>query len=220
MSTRAKELKPMDEERFMKLDEDKRERILNAAMKEFRYGYKKASTDRIVKEAGISKGLLFHYFGTKEQLFCFMLKHASDYFQEHYLNLLAIKGQDILESFMNVANAKKNMLNRYPYLFECVNSVNTHWADLPAEVQGLILQGQDEIDEEFYKSCNTDMFRDDIDHKKAIDVIIGTMDALLHEETVRAASAGGWDEKNHKQFQEALGGYLELFKKTFFKQET
>ena len=53
--------KPAEIEKFLKLDDEKRDRILNAAMKEFRYGYVKASTDIIVKEAGISKGLLFHY---------------------------------------------------------------------------------------------------------------------------------------------------------------
>jgi len=53
--------KPAEIEKFLKLDDEKKDRILNAAMKEFRYGYVKASTDIIVKEAGISKGLLFHY---------------------------------------------------------------------------------------------------------------------------------------------------------------
>ncbi|MGA8943047.1 MAG: TetR/AcrR family transcriptional regulator, partial [Thermoactinomyces sp.] len=32
-------------------------------------GYDQASTNRIIREASISKGLLFHYFGSKKQLF-------------------------------------------------------------------------------------------------------------------------------------------------------
>lgn len=44
----------------MELTEEKRRRILNAALEEFaKHDYKGASTDDIAAKAGISKGLLF-----------------------------------------------------------------------------------------------------------------------------------------------------------------
>lgn len=56
--------------KFLELDKLKQDRIINAAMKEFALkGYKNASTNEIVKEAGISKGLLFHYFTNKKAYF-------------------------------------------------------------------------------------------------------------------------------------------------------
>ena len=59
--------------KFLNLDE-KQDRILNAAIKEFaQKGYDSASTNEIVKEAGISKGLLFHYFKIKSSYFSFYL---------------------------------------------------------------------------------------------------------------------------------------------------
>lgn len=46
--------------KFINLEAEKRERIINAALKEFaQKGYDKASTNEIIKEAGISKGSLF-----------------------------------------------------------------------------------------------------------------------------------------------------------------
>lgn len=52
--------------KFLNLNPEKQDRILNAALKEFaQKGYQNASTNEIVKEAGISKGLLFHYFNNK-----------------------------------------------------------------------------------------------------------------------------------------------------------
>ena len=39
-------------------------------------GYKHASTDDIVGEAGISKGLLFHYFGSKLGLYSFLYDYS------------------------------------------------------------------------------------------------------------------------------------------------
>ena len=52
---------------FMNLDENKSKKIIDAAMNEFiRSGYERASTNVIVKEAGISKGSLFNYFTNKK----------------------------------------------------------------------------------------------------------------------------------------------------------
>ncbi|MDR2572521.1 MAG: TetR/AcrR family transcriptional regulator, partial [Oscillospiraceae bacterium] len=64
--------------KIMAMDPEKRDRVINAAMKEFRKGFKSACTDEIVREAGISKGLLFHYFGTKDGLYDFLLKNATE----------------------------------------------------------------------------------------------------------------------------------------------
>ena len=53
-------------DKFLKLNPEKKKRILEAAYNEFsRNTYDNASTNRIVKEAGIGKGMLFFYFNTK-----------------------------------------------------------------------------------------------------------------------------------------------------------
>ena len=56
-------------EKFFDLKKEKQDRMINAALKVFAlHGYRHACTDDIVKEAAISKGLLFHYFGSKLHL--------------------------------------------------------------------------------------------------------------------------------------------------------
>ena len=58
---------------FEELDSSKKENIIRAAMEEFAmYGYENSSTNRIVKECGISKGSLFKYFENKEELYFFL----------------------------------------------------------------------------------------------------------------------------------------------------
>ncbi|MEY8001337.1 TetR/AcrR family transcriptional regulator, partial [Clostridium sp. Mt-5] len=48
------------------MEDTKRDALLTVAMSKFaNNGYKKTTTDEIILEAEISKGLLFHYFGTK-----------------------------------------------------------------------------------------------------------------------------------------------------------
>ena len=46
-----------------------RERIIDVALEEFaQNGYKATSTNVICKKAEVSKGILYHYYGTKENL--------------------------------------------------------------------------------------------------------------------------------------------------------
>ena len=54
-----------------------RERILRVAVAAFgEHGYEGASTNQICADAGISKGLLFHYFKSKENLFMEVLERC------------------------------------------------------------------------------------------------------------------------------------------------
>ena len=65
-------------ERFFELKKEKQDRMINAALYVFaERGYYHASTDEIVKAANISKGLLFHYFGSKIGLYAFLYDYAT-----------------------------------------------------------------------------------------------------------------------------------------------
>lgn len=59
---------------FIELSEEKRENIVKVSIAEFsKYGYENSSTNRIVQDAGISKGSLFKYFISKDELFFYIL---------------------------------------------------------------------------------------------------------------------------------------------------
>lgn len=54
----------------MDISGEKREQIIRAAMKNFsKNGYRKTVMDEIVADAGVSKGLVFCYFGSKKALY-------------------------------------------------------------------------------------------------------------------------------------------------------
>lgn len=71
--------------KFFSLDDEKQIKILNAAIKVYvQKGYDHASTNEIVKEAGISKGLLFHYFKNKKTLYLFLFDHCVEVVMEDF----------------------------------------------------------------------------------------------------------------------------------------
>jgi len=60
---------PRTKEQFESLRKESRQRILDAALKVFaKQGYHSATVDAIAKTAGISKGLMYNYFKSKDEV--------------------------------------------------------------------------------------------------------------------------------------------------------
>jgi len=56
---------------------NKKEKILMVSIAEFaEYGFENASTNRMVKKMNISKGSLFQYFNTKEELYTYVIDYV------------------------------------------------------------------------------------------------------------------------------------------------
>jgi TetR/AcrR family transcriptional regulator len=65
--------------RYDRLEPTVKQRIFDSALKEFgRFGFWASSMNRLVEGAGISKGALFKYFGTKSGLFGFIYNSTLD----------------------------------------------------------------------------------------------------------------------------------------------
>ena len=62
-------MSPRTEEQFEEIRESRKMEIMNNALELFaNYGYHTTSISNISEKAGISKGLLYNYFSSKEEL--------------------------------------------------------------------------------------------------------------------------------------------------------
>ena len=99
--------------------------MINASLHMFATnGYKHASTDDIVKEAGISKGLLFHYFDSKAGLYAFLLDYSVRYLLFEY-NRYIENEDDYFEYHLKLEQAKLNVLRNYPYMYGFIDGAMT-----------------------------------------------------------------------------------------------
>lgn len=104
-------------EKFFDLKKEKQDRMINAALKVFaRNGYKHASTDDIVSEAGISKGLLFHYFGSKLGLYTFLHDYSVRFMKLELTTGVPSSASDYFEIRKQIEFAKMQVLKNYPYM--------------------------------------------------------------------------------------------------------
>jgi len=104
-------------EKFFDLKKEKQDRMINGALKVFALnGYQKASTDDIVKEAGISKGLLFHYFGSKAGTYIFVYEFSARFMSMEIERAVSLREKDLFVLMEQVNEAKTVLLRNYPYM--------------------------------------------------------------------------------------------------------
>ncbi len=103
-------------QKFYDMKSEKQARILNAGFKSFAlYGYKNASTDEIIKDAGISKGLLFHYFESKVGYYAFSYDYAVRFLELAFDHFGAPGTHKFSEVAHNTLQAYFTVARTYPY---------------------------------------------------------------------------------------------------------
>lgn len=109
--------------KFFDLKQEKQDRMVNAALKIFALnGYNHASTDDIVKEAGISKGLLFHYFDSKIGVYSFIYDYSVRFISLEISSAVDPSETSYFEVLRQMEAAKMQVLKSYPYMYMFLNS--------------------------------------------------------------------------------------------------
>ncbi len=86
---------------FNKLPAEKREKVIRACIEEFaEEGFDTASTNRIAQKAGIAKGSIFKYFGTKEKMFYTVVEYMLAEYLPAVKERLPRLPDDLLERYL------------------------------------------------------------------------------------------------------------------------
>ena len=113
-------------EKFFDLNKEKQDRMINAALKVFALeGYLHGSTDDIVRDAGISKGLLFHYFASKLGLYSFLYDYSVRFFMLEVDSEIDRNESDFYTLYSQFVQAQANSMRQYPYLQLFLHSAET-----------------------------------------------------------------------------------------------
>lgn len=93
-----------------------KERILKAALEEFgQNDFNTASTNTICKNHQISKGLLFHYYKNKDELFLLCVEKCftdlSNYLKNNYIK----RENSVEKNLNNYFTIRFNFFNEFPY---------------------------------------------------------------------------------------------------------
>lgn len=180
--------------------------MINAALKAFaEKGYKKANTDDMVKSAGISKGLLFHYFISKQGLYEFVCEYSSKYI---IMELSACVDKNATDYFVireQVERARCNAMQNFPYMQRFLKVVETEKNE---DIMSTAMRTKDELAAAYFHIYEQASQRNvrDISFDKIADIVEYTLDGLLADH-LRA------DKFSLMAYQKDAADYLDKIRK-------
>lgn len=204
--------------KFLSLKPEKRERILNAAMKEFtQKGFESASTNEIVKEASISKGLLFHYFKNKKDLFLFLYNYLLEIYLNEFFGKINWSDQDIFIRLKQMLLLKLELLKKYPEMF---NFIKAAYFEESVEIKNDLGSRNKELIAESYNKLFADIdiskFREEVDIKRGINIIVWTLEGYSAQEEGKIKLLA-LDQINYEEMLEEIDNYFDLLKRFLYK---
>lgn len=203
------------EHRLANVEQEKRDRIINSAMKEFStHTFQKASTNAIVEEAGISKGLLFHYFGNKEKLYNYLEGFSFEVIATSILEKMDWDNEDIFIRLKEVTMIKLETFQRYPYLadFSLLLFKDKSVEDIMQGHPNFPLQLYAEV---YTKNINYGLFKDHLEVEKAVNIIRWTIEKYSDE--LRRKIEQGIMEFEQSEIEKEIFSYIDILRESFYK---
>ena len=199
-------------EKFFDLKKEKQDRMIIASLKVFaNNGYKHASTDDIVSEAGISKGLLFHYFGSKLGLYTFLHDYSVRFMKLELTTGVPSSVDDYFEIRKLMEFAKMQVLKNYPYMQQFLERCayeNVSEALMAIERQRNIIT---DIHAVLKNQANRSRFVNEVSFEK--------MDAMLDYTISGLMNAHFRDDSFHPEMlYEEIVSYLTMMKQIAYKK--
>jgi len=109
---------------FFKIRAEKQEHIINAAFKAFgKQGYKKASVADIAEAAGITKGMITYYFGSKKNLYLYLAELGNLRLIRATMENIPPGITDFFGKIKRVMDIQISAVKEHPALISFVNSI-------------------------------------------------------------------------------------------------
>ncbi|ACV61456.1 transcriptional regulator, TetR family [Desulfofarcimen acetoxidans DSM 771] len=201
-------------EKFKNLSVEKQTIIIDATLLSFgTNGYKKTSVSDIAAAAGISKAMIFHYFGTKKTLYLYLIELCGNILMKEINEKFDANVTDFFGRIKLATDIKISVLKKHPSILSFLNSVYFETDDeVITEIKDFLAKGEVFRSKIVFDDMDASKFKDGIDPKLVMKMLV-----LLAEGYVcQSSSKAGFDfEPLHKEFNE----YLDLLKKNFYKEE-
>ena len=200
---------------FLNLRAEKQEHIINAALNAFgKNGYKKASVADIAEQAGIAKGMINYYFGSKKNLYLYLVQFCAKIIGEGMKERFDDSVTDFFDNLKMMIGIKTEMMKDHLALFSFLASVNYETSEeVKEEIKELFTTGLLSREKMLFEGIDVSRFKDDVDPKLIDKFLVwaaeGFTSHLQKELNIEAVES----------FTDELFKCLDLMKKYFYKEE-
>ena len=165
------------------LPKEKQLRIINAGFEVFgKNEYKRAVTDDIAAKAGISKGLLFYYFGNKKALYMYLYNYLSDVITESVMDDNVVKITDFFELIEYAIKKKIDVLEKNPYIMDfALRAFYSDKEEVAEELSNDLVEKTSNLLEIYFSNINFSKFKEDANPSKILQMLFWLTDGYMHE---------------------------------------
>lgn len=189
----------------------KREQILRAAAAEFaKNGYAKASTNVIIREAGVSKGLLFHYFGAKRELYLAVVDDCIDQTVSTAFDHFDELPKDLIERLIEISHRKLAFVSTHP---EASRILYHAFMENPPELEAELSERRARLEAQYMppvlENIDRSLFQDGVDPDLAISLVSGVLSVIIERMVTYAPHSGDSDltelqTRAHETYEDML----------------
>ncbi|WP_270182094.1 TetR/AcrR family transcriptional regulator [Alkalihalobacillus sp. CinArs1] len=188
---------------FEKLADDKKKRILTICIEEFAdTGYEKTSTDTITARAGISKGILYHYFKNKKNLFIYVVDYCRKLIGDNIMaELQHVESEDFFNRVKEVVLIKKRVQFHYLKETELVTQTLLNPPQgMEEEIRSMLQKNIDVYSDQYLeKLIDRSLLKENATPDKVINLTMTILDQIA--------------QKNLKAYQEKAMSFSEILEK-------
>ncbi|MCK5387746.1 MAG: TetR/AcrR family transcriptional regulator [Candidatus Izimaplasma sp.] len=202
---------------FLEKIDVRRNRILEAALVEFAdKGYRKASTNTIVREAKVSKGLLFHYFISKKGLYVFIFKHAKDTVKNDTYNKVDFADRDVLNRLYSATVAKIDSYNKHKLFTKILERHELiQDEEILKETKAIIVHNTEESFEKIFNNIDYHLFDETVNIDRSLNVMRWTIERITNDWKV--SNGCKFTKKTLEVLKMDISHFLDLFRAAFYR---
>jgi len=201
-------------ENFFKIRAEKQEHIINAAFAVFgRQGYKKASVADIAEAAGIAKGMVTYYFGSKKNLYLHLAQMGQKTLMEKIGQYFDMNVRDYFDKIKMGTQMKADILREHPALLQFfVSMYYEKDKEVAAEIKVIVDDSTMIGNRILMEETDISKFREDFDPETIGKFIHWAGNGLVMDLQL-AENADKFEE-----FEQEFYKLLEVMKAIFYKE--
>ncbi|MCL2703815.1 MAG: TetR/AcrR family transcriptional regulator [Defluviitaleaceae bacterium] len=206
-------------EKFFTLRAEKQEHIINAALHIFgRNGYKKASIADIASDAGIAKGMVLYYFGSKKNLYLYLAdlcgRIIKEEFRERFDNTLT----DFFDRIKMATEIKVSMMKKHTHIISFLASMYVETDKEVLEDVAVFKKGAEGARGSWmFDGIEVSRFKDDVDPELISRFLVWAGEGFGNAMPLDLSKMESMEKLD--EFMRDFYNCLDLMKKYFYKEE-
>lgn len=201
-------------EKFLSLPIEKQNIIIDAALITFgAKGYKKASISDIAAAAGISKAMVFHYFGTKKTLYFYLINLCGTTIINEVNEKFDNSISDFFDRIKMTSNIEISVMKRHAAIPSFLASVYFEIdGEVKDDIKDVLDSGEDFRNKIAFDGMDTSKFKEGVDLKLLMKMLMWMTDGYMKQLSDRP-------EINFDTMLEEFNQCLDMLKNNFYKEE-